>query len=73
MKINNSLRRGACLDRSALLSVVKTVSNRLTLPRSRYSTLKMEATCFSETPVLKDPTRRHIQEDGILQTGLVWD
>jgi hypothetical protein len=45
------------------------VSNRLTLFLSRVilSTLKMEATCSSETSVYNKPIRRHNPEDGILQ------
>jgi hypothetical protein len=45
-----------------------TVTNRLTrfLARVIYTSLKMEATCSSETSVYNRPTRRHIPEDGIL-------
>jgi hypothetical protein len=48
--------------------VLDSVSYRLTLFLSRFifSTLKMEATRSSETPVHNKPTRRHIPEDGIL-------
>jgi hypothetical protein len=34
------------------------------------STLKIEATCSSETSVITIPTRRHIPEDGIPQIKL---
>jgi hypothetical protein len=34
-----------------------------------FSSVKMEATCSSEMPVLIRPAWRHIPEDGILQHG----
>jgi hypothetical protein len=38
----------------------------LSLARVISTTLKMEATCSSETSVYSKPTRRHIPEDGQL-------
>jgi hypothetical protein len=35
-----------------------------------YSTLKMEAACFSEMSVHNTATQLHIPEDGILQLGI---
>jgi hypothetical protein len=43
-----------------------TVGKRLTLFSLTYFTLKMKATCSSETSVLARSIRSHITEDGIL-------
>jgi hypothetical protein len=48
---------------------IQSVSNRLTLLRSHFSSvMKMEAAFSSKPPVFKRPTRRHIPEDGILRS-----
>jgi hypothetical protein len=41
------------------------------LARVTSSTLKIEATLSSETPVYNKPTRRHIPEHGILRSCIV--
>jgi hypothetical protein len=55
---------------------MKAVTNRF--PRLRFllacvlsSTLKMEATRSSETPVFNKPTQSHIPEDGVLHKQLL--
>jgi hypothetical protein len=69
---------GSCKNgrfgRTCRLYLQRRIIYRLTLFLARvyYSTLKMEATRSSETSVFTRPTRRHIQEDGLLRYSAVY-